>query len=80
MESPAFPIAPLLPELRSRLAESTRLVALYEEMLALCRKNPEEARRLVGSYLAPATDPAEAAAWVVVARTIMNLDEFVTRE
>ncbi|HEY0310065.1 MAG TPA: ATP-dependent helicase HrpB, partial [Luteimonas sp.] len=26
MESPAFPIAPLLPELRSRLAESTRLV------------------------------------------------------
>jgi len=24
--------------------------------------------------------PAEAAAWVALARTILNLDEFVTRE
>ena len=34
----------------------------------------------VGEYLSAGTDPARQAAWVAVSRTIMNLDEFITRE
>ena len=40
----------------------------------------EEAGRLVGPGPVGGADRAEAAAWVALARAMMNLDEFVTRE
>ncbi len=60
--------------------ESGVLVELFEEAYEEFRSQPEEAREFLGS--AEATDPEapELAAWVVVARTVLNLDEFVTRE
>ena len=42
----------------------------------------EAAAKLVGKQTAADghATPAELAAWVVVGRTLMNLDEFITRE
>jgi hypothetical protein len=57
--------------------ERSRLVRLFEELRLLCRDNPSEAARLAGTKESAS---AETAAWVALARAIMNLDEFVTRE
>lgn len=57
--------------------ELSRLVQLFEELRALCRDNPKEAARLAGTS---GQDTVEVAAWVALARTLLNLDEFVTRE
>ena len=50
------------------------------ELLASCRAKPEEAAKLVGGSEAGKTSTPEAAAWVALARALLNLDEFVTRE
>src|SRR5262245_4615635 len=60
-------------------AEAERLERLYEEFKSLGRTKPDEAAKLVGQAL-EGSDAAEAAAWVALARTLLNLDEFVTRE
>ncbi|MCI0684967.1 MAG: PSD1 and planctomycete cytochrome C domain-containing protein [Gemmataceae bacterium] len=61
-------------------AEQEQLQTMYDEVLALAQANPKEAARLAGAA-SPANVPvAEGAAWVTVARMLMNLDEFVTRE
>jgi hypothetical protein len=60
--------------------ESRRLAALHDELLALCRKYPDESRRLLGDAHAKNADALASATWVAMARVIMNLDEFVTRE
>jgi hypothetical protein len=61
-------------------AEVKRLTLLYGDLLALAKERPDEAARLTGK-VRPAGVPApEAAAWVALARALMNLDEFVTRE
>jgi hypothetical protein len=59
--------------------ELDRLTRLYEDLLALCKAKQDEATMLLGKTK-PACEPAEAAAWVALARTLLNLDEFVTRE
>jgi hypothetical protein len=61
-------------------AEVARLKRLHTEMLALCRANGASAAKLAGKDLPAGLDPAETAAWVMVARTVLNLDEFITRE
>ena len=61
-------------------AEAARLKRLYTEMLPLLRANPIAAAKLAGKELPAGLDPAETAAWVTVARTVLNLDEFITRE
>src|SRR6185312_12099563 len=61
-------------------AELACLGRLFEEMRTLCRTNPREAARLAGKGVPGGGDAAEAAAWVALARTLLNLDEFVTRE
>ncbi|MCI0460228.1 MAG: PSD1 and planctomycete cytochrome C domain-containing protein [Gemmataceae bacterium] len=53
---------------------------LYHDLLAEARANPTEAARLIGPARPGGTDAAEVAAWVGLARTLLNLDEFVTRE
>jgi hypothetical protein len=42
--------------------------------------HPAEAASFVGEYSADEVPKIETAAWIAVARTILNLDEFVTRE
>ena len=61
-------------------AELSRLGQLFEELLQTCRANPEAAAKLAGPAKSTGKDLAETAAWVALARTILNLDEFVTRE
>jgi hypothetical protein len=60
--------------------EYERLGQLYQEFLSAARLNPAEAARLAGSQLPANSDASETAAWILLARTVMNLDEFVTRE
>jgi hypothetical protein len=60
--------------------ESDRLAKLYADLLAACRANPESAAKLIGPQPLDGIPPDEAAATVALARTILNLDEFVTRE
>ena len=63
-------------------AEQVRreLTRLFEDLHAACRSNPEAAAKLLGKTKPATGDVAEAAAWVALARTLLNLDEFVTRE
>lgn len=60
--------------------ELERLSALYQELLSLAKSKPEAAAQLVGKTKPAPADLPEAAAWVAIARTLLNLDEFVTRE
>jgi hypothetical protein len=67
---------------RPRPEEAQVLKEVLAEQLADYRKNPEEAAKLlkVGETPRDATlDPVELAAWALVASTILNLDEAVTR-
>jgi hypothetical protein len=59
--------------------ELCTLESLFNEVAARYRKTPRDAAKLLGRA---ATDPglSEEAAWFVVARTILNLDELITRE
>jgi hypothetical protein len=61
-------------------AEQERLVQLYQDFLTACRANPDAAARLVGKWRPAEGDVSEAAACVALARTLLNLDEFITRE
>jgi mono/diheme cytochrome c family protein len=60
--------------------ELAALSALYDDFVSVCRANPKETARLIGPNPPAGVEPAEAAAWVALARTLLNLDEFVTRE
>ena len=59
--------------------EQVLLLRLYGDLLENCKANPTEAAKLVGKAK-PSGELAEAATWVAMARALMNLDEFVTRE
>jgi hypothetical protein len=59
--------------------EAQRLLAVLRWQLAEFDKAPEDARQLVP----PGTkdmDVKQLAAWTTVARVLLNLDEFITRE
>ena len=60
--------------------EVGHLVDLLAELEKEFAQAPEEAKALVGDYLAADVGVETAAAHMVLARAIMNLDEFVTRE
>lgn len=62
-------------------SERASALQLFDEQLAFCRADERAAAELVGGEPRPKeTSTAELAAWVVVGRTLMNLDEFITRE
>jgi mono/diheme cytochrome c family protein len=61
-------------------AELKRLAELQARLLEKSRANPEAAAKLAGKNLPKGMEVSETAAWVALARAIMNLDEFVTRE
>ena len=62
------------------VAERNRLLKLFTEFQRLARADPKEAEKLVGGFKPAKATIADAAAWVCVARTLLNLDEFVTRD
>ena len=53
---------------------------LHTEEVAWYRQHPQEASRVVGAFAAPDTPTHRTAAWIGVARTLLNLDEFLTRD
>jgi hypothetical protein len=63
-------------------AEMERLRRFYDEQLRLTRGAPKSAPAILGlEGDAPiANEPAEQATLVATVRTIMNLDEFITRD
>jgi len=63
-----------------RSAENDILLRYIEDVTDACRANPQEAAKLVGDFTMPGVTAAEAAVWVALARTLLNLDEFVMRE
>lgn len=60
-------------------SEVNRLVTLFKDLRDLAGKNPADAARLAGQSDMPADRAVDLAAWVGVARTMLNLDEFMTR-
>ena len=77
-----------------RLAHACRLcvqrpplddeVAVLAALLQRCREyylaNPDAAKQMVGPYAIEDTANEELAAWIATVRTVLNLDEFITRE
>jgi len=61
-------------------AEQARLGHLYADLLRSCQAKPEAAAKLIGAAKPAGVEAPEAAAWVALARALLNLDEFVTRE
>lgn len=59
--------------------EKERLSLLFEELLQLCQENPQAVLKLTGEKK-PTEQTIELAAWTALARTLLNLDETVTRE
>jgi hypothetical protein len=61
-------------------AELARLKLYYERQLRLAQAEPDQAARIVNDPRVERSRVAETATLVAVARAVMNLDEFVTRE
>ena len=68
----------------SRPPGSEELAALNELLVVqknLATANSKAAKQIVGKLPVPSgADSAEVAAWTIVCRTLLNLDEFITRE
>ncbi len=65
---------------RTPTSEERRvLLRLHERLLQLYRNDDAGAKAVVGET-SGVVNVAEAAAWIALARTILNLDEFITRE
>lgn len=60
--------------------EASELEKLFADSQATFQASPDAAGKAVGDYAPEGVDTASAAAWVAVARTILNLDELITRE
>lgn len=61
-------------------AEIDDVISLYQDQLQLAGANSASAQAVAGSAEVENATLSELAAWVNVSRTLMNLDEFVTRE
>jgi len=60
--------------------ETAQFITLLEQSRAYYGANAGSAEKLIGNYQPDGVPPPEAAAWITVARTALNLDEFITRE
>ena len=63
-----------------RQQEVNILCEFYQKQLSLYQSQPEAAKQLAMIPTDKSSSPAELAAWTAVARVILNLDEFITRE
>ena len=61
-------------------AERKVLKQLHDDESDWFSTHPEEARHVVGPFTASGTPLNRTAAWIGVARTVLNLDEFLTRD
>jgi mono/diheme cytochrome c family protein len=61
-------------------AERERLLRLLDDLRKQAAEKPADAAALPGGPPSENVTVAEAAAWVPLARVLLNLDEFVTRE
>ena len=59
--------------------ERERIAASHRLHLERFRNAPDGAARIVGSYRVEGVDAAEQAAWTLVANSLLNLDEALTR-
>jgi mono/diheme cytochrome c family protein len=59
--------------------EEVRIGQLLKQQLASFRENPEQVQSLVPQAASKA-EAEQLAAWTMVARALLNLDEFITRE
>jgi uncharacterized protein DUF1553/uncharacterized protein DUF1549/cytochrome c len=60
--------------------EVSRINTLLSQQIESFRGSPADALRVTGTDIPAETDVAQWAAWTSVARALLNLDEFVTRE
>ena len=60
--------------------ELASLLSLYKKQLNNFKNDPKSAAQFAGTPLPDSTAVHTAAAWTMVSRTLMNLDEFITRE
>lgn len=61
--------------------ELSAVIELYQAQYRLCSAAPESAAEIVGKQPLPENiSNEELAAWVIVGRSLVNLDEFITRE
>jgi hypothetical protein len=61
--------------------ELAEVLALYDTYSDLASSDPHSIAEIVGTTPLPAGGkPASIAAWILVGRTLLNLDEFVTRD
>jgi hypothetical protein len=60
--------------------EVTRINTLLSQQLEGFRRNPADALQVTGADIPAGIEIAQWAAWTSAARTLLNLDEFVTRE
>jgi hypothetical protein len=60
--------------------EVDRIAASYTRHLDRFRQEPEAAARVIKGQSATGVDPAEQAAWTLVANALLNLDEALTRQ
>lgn len=61
-------------------AETAIIKKLLAAQRASLTQKPDEAQQIIKDVPESGGDPIEHAAWVVVCRTVLNLDEFITRE
>ena len=61
-------------------AEREALYRLLSQELTNLAAAPDEAKKIVGNNCPPNIDEPKLAAWTVVCRAVLNLDEFLTRE
>jgi len=60
-------------------AEKDRLATFFDRQREVLRNEPEAAAK-IAPFVPPGEDPTEVAAWTGVARALLNLDAFITRE
>ena len=60
--------------------ELTRVGQLQQELLEIYRQDPKSAGQLVADSKLENVPAEELASWISIARTILNLDEMITRE
>ena len=64
----------------ARDAERVVLKKRFRQFRELYASAPEDADRLIDDAVVDETDRASAAAWIALARVVMNLDEFLVRQ
>jgi hypothetical protein len=60
--------------------EQQRLVQMLSQLEEALASDPAEVKRLAPATLPGGVPPSQAAAWTLVSRVLLNLDEFITRE